>query len=189
MRWHKGLYTSMLMGLALAAAMAAGPVRAQDVTFWTTPTIHGYGKMHYLPHAAYKPDPAATYKVVFGMSIAASKPGEVDPALDHVARAVNLYVAAGVPLSHLKFVAVAYGPATTLALDNAHYEAMFHVPNPNLDLIAKLRKAGVDVAVCGQAVAEHHFQYAWIARGVTIALSALTTLTTLQHEGYALVPM
>ena len=189
MRWHKAVCTSMLAGLALAAGMAARPARATGTPFWTTPTIQGYGKMHYLPHAAYKPSPAATYKVVFAMTLAASKPGVVDPALDHVARAVNLYVAAGVPLSHLKFVAIAYGPATSLALDDAHYEAMFHVPNPNLDLIAKLRKAGVDVAVCGQAVAEHHFQYAWIAHGVTIALSALTTLTTLQHEGYALVPM
>jgi len=189
MRLHKALYASMWMGLALAAGMAAGPVRAQDASFWTTPTIQGYGKMHYLPHAAFKPNPAATYKIVFAMTLAARKPDQVDPALDHVARAVNLYVAAGVPLRHLKFVAIAYGPATTLALDNAHYEALFHVPNPNLDLIAKLRKAGVVVAVCGQAVAEHHFEYAWIAHGVKVALSALTTITSLQQQGYALMPM
>lgn len=189
MRWHKAACISMLMGAALAAWMTAGSAQAGESPFWTTPTIQGYGKMHYLPHAAYRPNPAATYKVVFAMTLGSRKPDEVDAALDHVARAVNLYVAAGVPLSHLKFVAIAYGPATVVALDNAHYEAMFHVPNPNLDLIARLRKAGVDVAVCGQAVAEHHFEYSWIAHDVTVALSALTTVTSLQEQGYALVQM
>jgi intracellular sulfur oxidation DsrE/DsrF family protein len=188
MRWHTGVGASMLLSAALVG-MAASPAQAKSMPFWTTPTIQGYGKMHYLPHAAYKPDPAATYKIVFAMTFGAPKPGEVNPALDHVARAVNLYVASGVPVSHLKFVAIAYGPATTIALDNAHYEAMFHVPNPNLELIGKLRKAGVDVAVCGQAVAEHHFEYSWLARGVTVALSALTTVTGLQQQGYALMQM
>jgi intracellular sulfur oxidation DsrE/DsrF family protein len=60
---------------------------------------------------------------------------------------------------------------------------------PNLDLIRKLRNAGVDVAVCGQAVAEHQDQYAWIAPEVTLALSALTTITTLEHRGYVLMPL
>lgn len=179
----------MLAAAALAAGLATGSAQAQGAPFWTTPTIHGYGKIHYLPHAAYKPDPAATYKVVFALTAASRMTNAVNPALDHVARTVNIYVAAGVPLDHLKFVAVAYGPATSLALDNAHYEAMFHVPNPNLRLIAELRKAGVDVAVCGQAVAEHHFQYAWVAHDVTVALSALTTVTGLQHQGYALMQM
>ena len=44
-------------------------------------------------------------------SNSSKQPGAVNPALDHVARTVNLYAAAGVPLSHLKFVAVAYGAA------------------------------------------------------------------------------
>jgi hypothetical protein len=29
----------------------------------------------------------------------------------------------------------------------------------------------------------------WIAPEVTLALSALTTITTLEHEGYALMPL
>jgi intracellular sulfur oxidation DsrE/DsrF family protein len=60
------------------------------------------------------------------------------------------------------------------------------MPQP---LIALLRKAGVDVAVCGQAVAEHHFDYAWVDQSVTTALSGLTTVTTLEQSGYALMPL
>lgn len=178
--------------VALAAVLTAAVLpttAARAAGFWSTPTIHGYGKIHYLAHAAYKPRPGETYKIVFGLTKGAKKPDQVNPALDHVARAVNLYVAAGVPLDHLKFVAVAAGPATPLALDNAHYRAKFGVDNPNLKLIDELRKAGVDVSVCGQAVAEHHFEYAWISHEVTLALSALTTVTTLEHRGYSLVPL
>lgn len=61
--------------------------------------------------------------------------------------------------------------------------------NPNLPLIEALKKAGVTVSVCGQAVAEHHFDYGWIANDVTLALSGLTTVTTLESQGYVLMPL
>ena len=95
----------------------------------------------------------------------------------------------GVPLSKLKFVAVASGDATPLVLDDTHYQAQFGVPNPNLALIAALKKVGVTIAVCGQAVAEHHFEYDWVDSSVTLSLSALTTVTTLQQAGYVLMPL
>ncbi|CAB3807611.1 hypothetical protein LMG28138_05946 [Pararobbsia alpina] len=66
--------------------------------FWTTPTIHDYGKSHFLPNGAFKPQPGHTYKIVFALTQGPKTPGEVNPALDVVARAVNLYVASGVPL-------------------------------------------------------------------------------------------
>jgi intracellular sulfur oxidation DsrE/DsrF family protein len=171
-------------------ALAALPAAAVDQSgLSTTPAIEGYGKIFPLPKAAYRPDPRATYKVVFAMTAASKAPEDVNPALERVARAVNLYVSAGVPLSHLKFVAVAYGAATPIALDDAHYKAAYGVANPNLPVIARLRKAGVDVAVCGQAVHEHKYPYEWIAPSVTVALSALTTITSLENQGYHLMPL
>src|SRR3546814_2644979 len=41
-----------VLALAGSPALAATP---QDRGFWQTPTIHGYGKIHYLPDGAYKP--------------------------------------------------------------------------------------------------------------------------------------
>jgi len=179
-----------LSAVAATLALTATPVLAeQPAGFWATPTIEGYGKIHYLPDAAYKPDPGQTYKIVFALTQAPKTPDQVNPALDRVARTVNLYVAAGVPLTHLKFVAVASGPATALVLDEAHYQAAYKTANPNLPLIEKLRKAGVDVAVCAQAVAEHDYQYEWVDKHVTLSLSALTTITTLQHQGYDLMAL
>jgi intracellular sulfur oxidation DsrE/DsrF family protein len=176
----------------LAVALASVPAHAapaDQAGFWTTPAIQGYGKMHNLPNGAFKPQPGHVYKVVFAMTQAPAQPDKVNPALDHIARTLNLYAASGVPLARLRFVAVAYGAATPLALDDAHYRDAYGVPNPNLPLIAQLKKAGVTIAVCGQAVAEHHFQYDWINADVTLALSALTTITTLEQQGYSLMPL
>jgi intracellular sulfur oxidation DsrE/DsrF family protein len=173
---------------ALCAAALAADEGAQS-QFWQTPVLQGIGRMHPLPHAAYRPSPRETYKIVFSVTRGARKPAEVNPGLERVARTVNLYASAGVPLSHLKFVAILYGAATDAALDEGHYRQRFGVTNPNLEVIEKLRKAGIDVAVCGQAVAEHDYQYDWIAPHVTLALSALTTITVLQHRGYALMPL
>jgi intracellular sulfur oxidation DsrE/DsrF family protein len=174
----------------VAAALAVLPAGAADEpSSSSTPAIEGYGKIHPLPKGAYQPDPRATYKVVFAMTAPSRRPGDVNPAIERVARAVNLYVSAGVPLSHLRFVAIAYGPATQIALDDAHYKSAFGVANPNLPVIARLRKAGVDIAVCGQAVAEHQYENEWIDPSVTVALSALTTITSLENQGYHLMPL
>lgn len=178
------LLTSLfVLSLLPAAAMA------DDGGFWQSPAITAAGKIHPLPQAAYQPDRSATYKVVFTMTMPSAKPDQVNPALERVARTVNLYVQAGVPVDHLKFVAVAAGPATALALGDDAYKHKFGVANPNLPVIEQLRKNGVDVAVCGQAMAENHFDYAWKDSHVTLALSLLTTVTTLEHQGYSLMPL
>ncbi len=179
----------MRLLIVLLAALAFPALAAAAQSDWQTPTIHGAGRIHPMPRAAYQPDPAATYKVVFNLKQAGAKPADVSPSLEHVARAVNLYVNAGVPLDHLKFVAVASGAATPTVLSDAQYRKQYGVPNPNLAVIAQLREAGVDVAVCAQALAENGFRPDWVDSHVTVALSALTTVINLQQKGYALMPL
>jgi intracellular sulfur oxidation DsrE/DsrF family protein len=181
--------TSLMITAMLAWGAAAVAAEPSPEGFWTTPAISGYGKIHMLPQSAYKPDPARTYRIVFDLTKGPQKPTDVNPSLDRVARTVNLYVASGVPLSRLHFVAVAHGAATGLALNDAQYQAANGVANPNLPLIAALRHAGVDIAVCGQAVAELQMQYDWIDPSVTLALSAMTTISTLEERGYRLLPL
>jgi len=179
------LISALTLGLLARVAVAED----EPAGFWTTPAIEGAGQVHALPKAAYRPEPSKTYRIIFSMTAGSKEPGQINPAIERVARTVNLYASAGVPLSHLKFVAVAYGPATSVALNDEQYKAAYGVANPNLPVIAKLRKAGVDVAVCGQAVAEHKYRYEWIDPSVTLALSAITTITTLEHAGYHLMPL
>jgi len=178
----------LVCGVLLLSGMAAGADALAAPTTPVTPAVAGYGAVLPLPQAAYQPQPGDTYKVVFPVSLAGKKPSEPSPALERVARAVNLYVSAGVPLDHLKFVAVIHGPATGAALDDAHYRTKFGTANPNLPLIDKLRSAGVEVVVCGQAVAGMGYKNEWLAPSVTLALSAITTITVLEHQGYLLMP-
>lgn len=166
-----------------AAAMAAPPPG-----FWQNPVIKGAGAMHPLPQGAFQPDKTTVYKVVFTVTRAQQK-GEPDNGLEPVARAVNVFASAGVPLDHLKFVALISGSATPIALDNAHYKKQFGVDNPNLKLVSELKAAGIEVVVCGQAVAGFGYQYDWINPDIQVALSALSTSIILQHQGYALVPL
>lgn len=157
--------------------------------FWSTPAIEGYGKIHYEPDVAYKPNVHDSNKIVFQITKAENGPNDPNLGLERVARVVNLYVASGVPAEALKFVVSVTGDGTPAMLNNAQYHKLFGMDNPNLKLIAELRAKGVDVSVCDQSVAFHHFKTEWIDKSVTHALSSPTTVSTLENQGYAFLSM
>ena len=163
--------------------------RTAPAGFWQTPAIQGYGKIHYLQDSAYLPRTDKEHKIVFQITQHSGAPDQVNSELDHLARTVNLYVAAGVPLNRLRFVGAISGSATDAILSNERYHELFGINNPNSSLIEQLTRAGVDLAVCSQAVAGHHYAYEWIDPHVTLALSSLTTVTSLEEEGYVLMPL
>lgn len=172
--------------LALAGLSSAAGAAERELAY---PAISGFGGMHPLPDAAVQPDEAAVYKTVFEVSSAIDDPAKPYGGLDRVARAVNIFASAGVPVSHLKFVAVLHGPGTPAVLDNEHYRAKYRKDNPNIALIAALKKAGVEVEVCGQALAEQNIEHAWVNHDVTITLSALSDLIVYGQQGYTLVKL
>ena len=171
----------LLAGLFGTVAMAAEPV-------WINPVIPDFGASVSLPAAAIQPDKNTEYKVVFNL-IGEGPNEKINPSLERVARAVNIFASAGVPLSHLHFVAVIHGPATQSVLDNDHYKEKFNVDNPNVKLIAELKSAGVKVVVCGQALAAKKFSQEWVNHDVEITLSAISTVIILEQQGYVFFPM
>jgi len=176
-----------VMSLACVVVATSGSALAetQSSGYWQYPAIEGYGRVHPRPNSAEQPDPQKTYKVVFNVTKPSKDKGQPNPGLDHVARAVNVFASAGVPLDHLKFVAVIHGPATMSVLNGDQYKKQFGGANPNLELIGKLREAGVKVEVCGQAVSDNEYQDDWINPDVTITLSALSDLAIYGNRGYA----
>lgn len=175
--------------LAMAGLLMSGVSHAAGTAFWSYPAIAGYGRIHVWPQSTLKPEADEHYKAVFNVTHAAAMPGKIAIAYEHVARAVNVFAAAGVPVKNLKYVVIVHGKATPTVLSDKAYRARFHTANPNLAVIAALEKAGVKVLVCGNALGEMHLTPAQVAPGVGIALSALSTLVMLEDEGYALVPM
>lgn len=176
---HLRVWAAVLaMVLSMPAAAMAGE--------WVTPAIQGYGGVHPLPHAMVQPNTKHRYKALFDVTSGAKDPSQINPGLKHVARAVNAFASAGVPLSHLHIVAIVHGPkATSAVLSDAAYRKMFHVDNPNTKLLAELKKAGVRVYVCGQALFDLHYPTADVSKDVHVALSALTTTIIYGDKGYA----
>jgi len=168
---------ALTMALAMPAMAMAGE--------WVTPAIQGYGGVHPLPHAAVQPNPKHRYKAIFDVTSHAKDPSGINPGLKHVARAVNAFASAGVPLSHLHFVAIVHGPATSAILSNAAYRKLFNMDNPNIDLLSKLKKAGVKVFVCGQAMYDLKYALSDASKEVKVALSALPTVVIYGDMGYA----
>lgn len=177
----------ILLALAGLTGPGVAPAGAGEV-HRVNPVIQSAGGMVPLPDAGMQPDRNTDYKAVFNL-VTAGPPDKVAPGLERVARTLNLFASAGVPLSRLHFVAVVHGPATASVLDDEHYRAKFGTDNPNTAVIAELDRAGVKVVVCGQALA--HFQYpeAWVNTKVEVTLAALVDLIILQQQGYALVPL
>ncbi len=184
-----GLLKSMAMrSLPVLAILAFGAV-AHAESFWIHPAIKGYGAVHVWSEDTLKPDKATTYKAVFDVTKPSSAPDKVSGALDHIARGVNVFAATGVALDHLKYVVILHGPATFDILNDASYKAKFHVANPNLKLITALSRAGVEIYVCGNALADLKLTPKDVDGHVKVALSALSTSIILQDKGYALISM
>lgn len=172
----------------LAVSFMAQAQESKPEGYWVNPVVQSAGKIHPVDAKNYIPSAKEQHKVVFAMSRATpdDKVAKVNPALERVARTVNLYASAGVPVKNMKFVAVAYGSAIPLTFNNETYKSKFGVDNPNLKVIAELKKLGVDIVACGQALAEADVPVEMIDSNVTLALSALTTVTVLQSKGYSL---
>ncbi|MFT3966044.1 MAG: DsrE family protein [Sphingobium sp.] len=172
----------------LAMSLESGPALAQAAPDPAHPVISGFGAIAVLPDAANQPDAAVNYRTVFNVTKAAAKPEEVNPSLDRVARFVNLLGSKGVKPAPGALVAVVHGPATQLIMSDAAYQARFGRANPNTALIAALKRAGVEIHVCGQALRRAGIEPASVSREVTVDLAAMVTLATLQLRGWALIP-
>ncbi len=164
-------------------------VFAQDPPgFWQNPIIKSAGSVHPLPNAAFQPDKMATYKAMFVIDNSGEDPKVVNYGFKYVALAVNAFASGGVPKIQLKFIVIIRG-AVPVVLDNAEYRKRFRVDNPNLQLIHELEAAGVQIFVCGQAIAGYHYSYSSIDPSVKVALSGLSTIIILQQQGYALMQL
>jgi intracellular sulfur oxidation DsrE/DsrF family protein len=171
--------------LAVLVAGAAGPAAAGPPA--KAPAVPGTEGYVAIPNAALPPDKAQTYRAVFDATSAAAAPAQILPALNMAGSNLNALAAEDVPLANARFVVVLHGPALDGALDNAHYKAKFGVDNPNLPVLAALRKAGTEIYACGQNMAAVEMDPASLSPDVTVASSALIVLMTYQSKGYALL--
>ncbi len=171
---------------AAAFLCLSGMASAQAEKKLVYPIIPNVGGVVPLPVAAEQPRKGA--KVVFDIT-ADAKSSDLNKGLERVARLLNLYGSAGRKASDVKIALVVHGEATKSVLTNDVYKSKFGTDkNPNLAVIGELRKAGVEVFVCGQALAYKGFERSEVSEGVKVASAALTVVINLQADGYSYVP-
>jgi len=141
-----------------------------------------------VPGAHEMPDPNLMYKVAFDLGKASPKIDEVNPGLLRIAQYFNTLAKTGVPADHRKIVIVFHQGGTDAVLTNAAFRARNDGhDNPNIALLQNMKKAGVDLRVCGQGVVNRKLESSAILPEVQIDLWAMTTFTTLQLRGYVRV--
>lgn len=152
------------------------------------PIIEGYGPTYPISDRDVPLPGNFTYKAVFDLAKYPGETSSLNPYLVSVARFLNMHARNGVPAANMDLAVVVHGAAVKNLLNDKAYETRYQGKNPNLELLGKLHDAGVRIYVCGQSMTFGGIDRGELAEPAQVALSAMTMLTVLQSEGYALLP-
>lgn len=151
------------------------------------PKIQSHGKVVRLADAAEQPRNGS--RICVDVTAAGPIDG-INPAIEKLARFVNIYAGAGEQPADVHITAVLHGKSTTVALtDEAYSRRHATKGNPNLPLLRKLRNAGVEFFVCGQSAAGLGVKDSEVTSEVQVAVSALTVNVNRQTDGFAFIPL
>lgn len=150
------------------------------------PLIKDFGP-YTLVDGAEPIDKNGEYKVIFNVARAA-KAGELNHAMDSLARFLNMQVASGVKPENMQLALVVRGPASEELLADKFFQARHKVANKNQPLIEQLLANNVKVYVCGQSASYFKVDNNNLIPGVKLALSAMAVNAQLQQQGYTLNP-
>lgn len=174
--------------LALAAALSAPLAAEAQAVDWQHPAVRGFGPVVPIPNTSARPEGDLPYKVVFDVTQDRPGDGRVSPGLASAARFVNLLALSGMDPKEADIVAVLHASATPAVIKDEAYMLRFGTPNPNAELIRQLEANGVEVVVCGQALAGAGFGLDEVMEPVEVSISAMTELAQRQLQGYAVMP-
>lgn len=171
------------LGLALPVLLAAQPLTDRV----EGPIIEGYGATYPVEALDFDTPTDRSYQLLFDVSTSPDAPDALNSKLNTVARFLNMHARVGVPRAQLQAAVVLHGTAGKYALSHAAYQARYGVENTNLALLEALREAGVEVYLCGQTAMHRGLPLDQLAPEVSVALSAMTVIASLDAQGYTVV--
>lgn len=148
------------------------------------PIVKGFGGIYEIPDATERPDGTLEYKILVDLTSPSEDNKQISRFVDNVARMMNLHGLAGVTKDRIKVKVIVHGGGIFALLNDENYKKRFEVDNPNLKVFQALEEAGAEILVCGQSLIARNLKTADLWPGVTIAHSALTTITTYVPKGY-----
>lgn len=146
-----------------------------------------YGKVWSIENPTYKTESGKELKAVFDVMTSPDSHEKVNPAIETVARFLNMHARAGVAPKHLTAALIIHNKASKDLMTHEAYNNKYNAENPNLRLLDQLMKVGVEVIFCGQSSLSREIPKEQLIPGVQISLSAMTALIQLQDEGYRLI--
>lgn len=148
------------------------------------PLVKGHGGIYEIPDATERPDGTLEYKILVDLTSPSEDPKQISRFVDNVARLMNLHGLAGVTKDRIKVKVVLHGGGIFTLLNDENYKKKYEVNNPNLAVFEALEDAGAEILVCGQSLIARNLKTSDLWPGVTVAHSALTTITTYAMQGY-----
>jgi len=151
------------------------------------PIFEDFGQVFKIGNPDLLLDKDKTYKIIFDAYTDGENIEKINPSINTVARFINMHAQHGIKLEDMKIILVLHGKATKNVLNDASFMEKYKTANPNLKLIAALKKAGVKTYVCGQSFTYHGFNKNDLSTNAEMSLSALTALVYYQTNGYQLI--
>ncbi len=177
---RRSVAPSALLALALLAA-SASLAHAQT----GEALIKQLGASTPVPSPTFPADKSLTYRIAWNVTGAPEKPAEIAAGFRRPANFLTMTDAEGVPRSQVHLALIVYGPATKSLLLNEHYKTATGTDNASIPLLEALNQAGVQVIVCGQALAHLKIERQQLLPFVKVATSASMARATLAAQGYA----
>lgn len=173
--------------VSLLCILLSGGIMAQGNLKSSGPVIDGYGAVWNIENPDFETRKDLEYKVVFDIYSSPEDPAQLNPAINTMARFINMHAQAGVPMENIKVACVFHNKASKDALNQKAYKAQYGVENPNLPLLEALDNAGVNLYMCGQSVESRKLGRSNLAAPIHVGLSAMTIILALESEGYRLI--
>lgn len=149
--------------------------------------ISDMGPYYEIP-GGYNLQPGIRYRAVMDVADGPADTTALNRGIESAARFLNMHAASGIAASDMELAVVLHGQAAKAALNNAAYRERYQSDNPNDALLQALAEAGVNIYLCGQSASYGGIGVEELHANITMALSAMTVLTRLQVEGWALLP-
>lgn len=147
--------------------------------------IKSLGTSSPVPNPSFPADKALTYKIAWNVTAAPEKPEQLADGFRRPANFLTMTDAEGVPRSQVHLAVIVYGGATKSLMHGAAYKAATGADNGSIPLLEALDAAGVQVIVCGQAIAKLKIAREQLLPFVKVATSATMARATLAAQGYA----
>jgi len=173
-----------LTAMVAIAAFSFTPAHAEDGDGLLVP---GMSVATDIPNAYELPDPNMNYKVVFSVNRDPENPDDVNPMFNAIATYLNTLGKHGVPPENRNIVAMIHHRTEgfDIVMSNEAYKKRHGRDNPNIEIIHKLKQAGVDIRLCGQGLIGREIDAKDVNPDIQIDLWAMTSIINLEMEGYA----